>query len=350
MSYPLDPVHRLTTPYHGLPGRGRAFRTLKRPCVTFNGDGDLEGTVVAAGANLRPTVVLKKRDDRFRRDEPCERISGRGIQRENMKDRGPITRKSRGTGVSHLFNGWPRLIRRIKSTPHLALFLDFDGTLTPLRRRPEDVPPLDLPTRRLLRGLANRRGLDVYVISGRRLADLKARVPVPGAALFGLYGWEGPSVPSMRRERELIRKAKKFLRSRLAGLKQVWLEDKKLALAVHYRGAPLPEVRATCLAVQGSVQHFQPQLRLLDQKKAWELLPSSVGGKNSAVLRLLAKPRQPTLAIYVGDDAADESAFAALPHGITVRVGNTPRTHARFYLRGPREVITFLQRLEAELA
>jgi hypothetical protein len=26
--YPLDPVHRLTTPYHGLPGRGSAFRTL----------------------------------------------------------------------------------------------------------------------------------------------------------------------------------------------------------------------------------------------------------------------------------------------------------------------------------
>lgn len=28
MRYPLDPVHRLTTPYHGLPGKGSAFRTL----------------------------------------------------------------------------------------------------------------------------------------------------------------------------------------------------------------------------------------------------------------------------------------------------------------------------------
>jgi hypothetical protein len=26
--YPLDPVHHLTTPYHGLPGKGSAFRTL----------------------------------------------------------------------------------------------------------------------------------------------------------------------------------------------------------------------------------------------------------------------------------------------------------------------------------
>jgi len=233
---------------------------------------------------------------------------------------------------------------------YLALFLDFDGTLTPLRRRPEDVPPLDLLTRGLLRKLANRRGVDVYVISGRRLADLRPRVRVPGVRLFGLYGWEGRGVPSMREERELVQKAKNLLRTRLSKMKRIWLEDKKLGLAVHYRGAPLHEVHATRLVVQGVVEHFQPQLRLLEQKKAWELLPCAVGGKNSAVLRLLAKPRQPTLAIFVGDDAADELAFAALPHGITVRVGNTRRTRARFYLRNPREVLTFLQRLEGEIA
>lgn len=30
VSHPLYPVHRLTTPYHGLPGKGIAFRTLLR--------------------------------------------------------------------------------------------------------------------------------------------------------------------------------------------------------------------------------------------------------------------------------------------------------------------------------
>jgi trehalose-phosphatase len=132
-------------------------------------------------------------------------------------------------------------------------------------------------------------------------------------------------------------------------MKRIRLEDKKLGLAIHYRAAPPDEVRAVRMVVQRVVEHFQPQLHLLPQKKAWELIPSSVGGKNSAVLRLLAKSRQPTLAIFVGDDAADEPAFSVLPHGITVRVGNRRRTHARFYLRNPREVLTFLQRLEAEI-
>jgi len=65
---------------------------------------------------------------------------------------------------------------------------------------------------------------------------------------------------------------------------------------------------------------------------------------------LLAKRSKPALAIYAGDDAADESAFAALHRGITVQVGNSRRTQAHFYLRTPGEVLMFLQRLEAELA
>ncbi len=73
------------------------------------------------------------------------------------------------------------------------------------------------------------------------------------------------------------------------------------------------------------------------------------GRKGDAVRRLLAKRRQPPLAIFAGDDATDESAFLALPGGITVQVGNSRPTHARFYLCTPSEVLTFLERLEAEI-
>jgi len=41
-----------------------------------------------------------------------------------------------------------------------------------------------------------------------------------------------------------------------------------------------------------------------------------------------------------------ESGFAALPEGLTVRVGTRRTTAARFYLRDPEEVTSFLERME----
>jgi trehalose-phosphatase len=165
-----------------------------------------------------------------------------------------------------------------------------------------------------------------------------------------LYGWEGRDLPPLRKERKLVERAKRLLAARLADMTRIRLEDKDLGIAVHYRGAMLSEVRGARLIVRGVLERFKPQLRLVQEQKAWQLLHRAVGGKGSAVRRLLAKRSKPALAIYAGDDAADESAFAALPRGITVQVGNSRRTQAHFYLRNPGEVLIFLQRLEAELA
>ena len=159
-------------------------------------------------------------------------------------------------GEGCLFARWPQVARRIRSARHLVLFLDFDGTLTPIRRRPEDVPPLDHSIQRLLRRLANAPRLDVYVISGRRFADLRSRVRVPGVRLLGLYGWEGRGVPPACKERELVLRAKRLLAARLDAMPRIWLEDKNLGIALHHRGALPAEVRAARLIVGGVVERF----------------------------------------------------------------------------------------------
>jgi trehalose-6-phosphatase len=68
------------------------------------------------------------------------------------------------------------------------------------------------------------------------------------------------------------------------------------------------------------------------------------------VRALLHQMPPATLPIYLGDDAADESAFAVLSCGITVCVGPRQPTEARFRLRNPQEVRTFLKKLEREFA
>jgi trehalose-6-phosphatase len=53
-----------------------------------------------------------------------------------------------------------------------------------------------------------------------------------------------------------------------------------------------------------------------------------------------------SLPIYVGDEPSDESAFAALPTGITILVGHRRHTAARYILTGTNDVRIFLERLE----
>ena len=49
-----------------------------------------------------------------------------------------------------------------------------------------------------------------------------------------------------------------------------------------------------------------------------------------------------TLSLYIGDDATDEDAFAALPEGVTIRVGHAKETAARYYLDEQKSVTHFL--------
>jgi trehalose 6-phosphate phosphatase len=248
-----------------------------------------------------------------------------------------------------LFDCWPQVARAIRSAQSLALFMDFDGTLVALRNRPRDVEPLDLSWRRVLRRLAGHQDLSLYVMSGRPLTELRRLVPVRAVRLLGLHGWEGRDVPPLREERELLRMAKQRLDARLPKSLKVWLEDKGLGLAVHYRGAPpraIPRARAI---VREVLKTLGPKIHLVRGHKVWELLPHQIRGKGSAVLALLSQLPKAPLAIFVGDDVTDESAFKVLPRGVTICVGKGPRTTARFLLRSPEEVKMFLLKLEAAL-
>ena len=84
---------------------------------------------------------------------------------------------------------WHHVAGRLKGAPLIALFLDFDGTLVDLRPKPEQVS-VDDRTRLALAALARSRGFRIWIVSGRRQADVRERVGLPGIRYLGLYGWE----------------------------------------------------------------------------------------------------------------------------------------------------------------
>lgn len=245
---------------------------------------------------------------------------------------------------------WSQVSFLIRTTQHVLLLVDFDGTLAPLCDRPEDVQ-LGNATRQVLRRLASHRRVTVAVVSGRRRADLRERVGIRGILYFGLHGWEEREGMSLScRSQWLLLSARVWVGQRLRP-PRVRVEDKKMSLAIHFRNAPVSVIRELRDGIRDIVEMLGPEgLHVIEGSKVLELLPPEIHGKGSVVRNIVSGYPRASLPIYLGDDASDESAFAALPSGITIRVGRTRRTAARYSLRDTSEVHSFLQRLEAKLS
>jgi trehalose 6-phosphate phosphatase len=253
---------------------------------------------------------------------------------------------SKGARPCYLFAQWGGVARRLRAAPHLLLIMDFDGTLVPLRARPE-IPRTNESVRRLLARLASSHRATLYVISGRRRDDVRRRVRVPKIRYLGLHGWEGRLKSSSDGAgQKPLRRVKRQLSECLVDFPSVWIEDKKHVLSVHFRGSSPATVRRAHQIVKDTVQTSSGQLRIITGKKVWEVVPAKIVGKGEAVRTILQQCPEETLPICVGDDVTDEAAFQELRGGVTIRVGEHRRTRARYYLRNPSEVEEFLKRLE----
>jgi trehalose-phosphatase len=252
-------------------------------------------------------------------------------------------------GATYLFDSWEEVRKRVRAAHHLAVFLDFDGSLVPLHARPDQVW-LDDSGQRLLCRLARHRRVTLVLISGRRRADLRKRVNVPAARYLGLHGWEHRDRHATRPvARRLMRLARRMMAERLRGIPGIWIEDKGPVFVVHYLDTAALATRRARKIVRETLEWLEPDLRVLAGRKVWEVVPQEMKGKGAAVSRLLEELPQPTLSIFVGDDFSDEKAFAVLRGEVTVRVGRPRRTGAHFRLRNPLEVRDFLERVQAAI-
>lgn len=241
----------------------------------------------------------------------------------------------------------------------LALFLDYDGTLTPIVDHPEDAVLHDV-----MRGIVQRlsKKSPVAVISGRDLEDVRALVRIDDIVYAGSHGFdiEGnlPGQKSISYQRgnhflPILDEAEKKLKDLLSDVRGAQVERKKYSIAIHYRNVEEEDVPRVEEAVD-RVHADEESLEKSSGKKVWELRPGIEWDKGKALWWLIERfgfDRKSILPVYIGDDTTDEDAFRALRgEGVGIVVADENRkTLAQYRLRDPDEVGQFIDALRTTM-
>lgn len=248
---------------------------------------------------------------------------------------------------------WEELLPRLREK-RLAVFLDYDGTLTPIVARPE-LAVLSETMRETLRTLAAR--CPVAIVSGRDRSDVRDLVGIEGLIYAGSHGFDiagrGLQYEHGHSFVASLDRAEQELLEALSGIDGGRVERKKFAIAVHFREVR-PQHAGRLELIVDAVLRGCPDLRKGLGKKVFELRPASEWHKGKAVvwlLEALGLAGSDALPVYLGDDVTDEDAFGAVAgRGLGVLVAEEPRvTAAGYRLKDTAEVQIFLHKLTTVL-
>jgi trehalose-phosphatase len=231
----------------------------------------------------------------------------------------------------------------------LVLFLDFDGTLSPIVDDPADAK-LATGMSEAITALAQRG--PVAMVSGRDREDVKGRVGLDDLIYAGSHGLDIAGDghrhvhPEAKGAIEDVDRAEHVLRERIGEIPGVVIERKRFSVAAHYRmikeEGEVERVRRTVDEVQSTTR-----LRKRTGKMVIELEPEVEWHKGRAVawlMEVLGVDPERAFPMFIGDDETDEDAFGALGStGAGVRVTEeVSDSLADYRVAGPDEVREFL--------
>lgn len=247
-------------------------------------------------------------------------------------------------------------IREILALSPFGLITDVDGTISEIAQSPEEarVSPV---CRQQLATLTKRLEL-VAAISGRPVLEAREMIGVEGMVYVGSHGlerWENGGVKFIDGVEEYPAKVMVALEELgdLRAMEGIVLENKGVALAIHYRRCPDREsARRAILEKIATSPTCQSQFRELEGRMVVELRPRQVGVNKGAAVKALVESYHLRGGIYLGDDISDVDAFGVMHttgfKGLTLGVIDEETPHevireADFTLNGVGDVEHFLK-------
>lgn len=234
----------------------------------------------------------------------------------------------------------------------IVVFLDYDGTLTPIVDNPSRAA-LSQQTRKVIENLAAL--CPVIVLSGRDVEDVRKLVGLENVIYVGSHGFDaidrnGARLSNINWDKFLpaLDLAEDILEHELKDLPGVIVERKRYAIAVHYRKVSKSNLAILKLRFNRIGTQF-PSLKKTSGKKVFELLPNVDWNKGTALVSLfdILGFTSKDLVVFIGDDLTDEDAFCAIKdQGVGILVGKPKRrTCAGYSLHNYVQVRAFLEQL-----
>ena len=245
-----------------------------------------------------------------------------------------------------------RLDQELGDGAGLVVILDYDGTLTPLVSTP-GAAVLAPSVRATLARIARADRARLAILSGRGLADLRARVALDGVVYGGCHGLEITGrrlhFRHPRAHRAGVAATERALAAVLPSVPGALVECKGLAVSLHYRHV-VPARRRAVREIAEEILSRRPDLAMVAGHLVYDFVPRVGWHKGTAARWMVSRmvrtlPARRAVIVYAGDDATDEMAFAALrDRALTIHVGARP-TAAEYRVRSVRDVQKLLHRL-----
>lgn len=238
-------------------------------------------------------------------------------------------------------------IKNRLSGKDIFLFLDYDGTLSPIVDDPQKAF-MSEDIRSIIHLL--KRYISIAVVSGRSLQDVKERVGITDLIYAGNHGgeiWDGEKEiidQISEDDRRSLEEILEILKKETSHIKGVLIEDKGITASLHFRNVSMHQVSEIFNIIERLAKGYERGFRFIIGKKVFEIRPVNIWNKGDAVSWIIENMGEQRFPVYIGDDTTDEDAYSVLKNrGLSISIGGS--ANADYYIQNQGEVWDFLTML-----